>query len=169
MQYEERLEQDGVEPGNLIRFYHGDDIDFGFMSNFSLHSLVALNPFTGEVDEYRTAEHRFQAMKATTPDDHEHVRCSGRPHEAKRRGRHIDLTAGWGDSYGDLCYYVMFETVLLKFIQNDDARMSLLATGQKILWEDAPHDDIWGIRAGNDYRGKNLLGRCLMDVREILR
>lgn len=37
------------------------------------------------------------------------------------------------------------------------------------IYEDSPTDDIWGWRFQQSYTGKNLLGRCWMDVREVLK
>lgn len=65
-----------------------------------------------------------------------------------------------------------------KFGQNDELRKFLLSTGDAVLVEAAPRDQIWGIGLGQDnpkardpsqWRGQNLLGFALMDVREKLR
>ncbi|KAI0379686.1 DUF1768-domain-containing protein [Hypomontagnella monticulosa] len=55
-------------------------------------------------------------------------------------------------------------------------RAALLATGDRLLVEASPFDRIWGIGFGaqkadenRDKWGLNLLGRCLMDVRERFR
>ena len=54
----------------------------------------------------------------------------------------------------------------------------LLSTGDKILVEASPMDTIWGIGFGKDnekayniasWRGKNLLGFALMEVRDEIR
>lgn len=63
---------------------------------------------------------------------------------------------------------------LAKFNQNDRLRDYLLSTGSRILVEASPKDRIWGIgfdensvEATNpsEWRGKNLLGFALMEVR----
>lgn len=65
-----------------------------------------------------------------------------------------------------------------KFSQNHDMRENLLATGQSILVEASPVDQVWGIglvetndwaKNPNLWRGTNLLGEALMIVREQLR
>lgn len=65
-----------------------------------------------------------------------------------------------------------------KFSQNEDLKEYLLSTGDKILVEASPKDIIWGIgldevspdapKPGN-WRGQNILGFALMEVREIIK
>ena len=65
-----------------------------------------------------------------------------------------------------------------KFSQNPGLREFLLSTGDSILVEASPYDSIWGIRLSADspeaqdpmkWRGQNLLGFALMEVRDELR
>ena len=65
----------------------------------------------------------------------------------------------------------------LKFSQNEVLKKYLLSTGNAILAECAVKDRIWGIGLSitsslrfNEFnwRGENLLGKCLMSVREKL-
>lgn len=67
---------------------------------------------------------------------------------------------------------------LAKFEQNSDLGLKLLSTGDKILAEASPYDQIWGIglsesdpRARNTelWRGENILGKVLMKTRALLR
>ena len=64
-----------------------------------------------------------------------------------------------------------------KFSQNDDLRARLLATGSRFLAEASPNDTTWGIgldaataavTAPSEWRGANLLGVALMEVRDDL-
>ncbi len=64
-----------------------------------------------------------------------------------------------------------------KFSQNEELRKFLLATGNAVLVEAAPRDQIWGFGLGQDnpkardpkqWLSQNLLGFALMDVREKL-
>jgi ribA/ribD-fused uncharacterized protein len=91
-------------------------------------------------------------------------------------------------------FAAMVDALKLKFVQNDELRVRLLATGVKQLYEAAARDAIWGIGLGvnqisNMFRedesfqrsgdvdaetqrecfGSNLLGRALMETREWLR
>ena len=72
----------------------------------------------------------------------------------------------------------MYEGCYAKFSQNPDMKEQLLATGDTIMVEASPMDKIWGIgRKASDplarkiaqWKGLNLLGRVLMQVRETLR
>lgn len=64
------------------------------------------------------------------------------------------------------------------FSQNMELKAFLLSTGDAILAEASPYDGIWGIRMQADapdivnplkWRGQNLLGFALMEVRDELR
>lgn len=67
---------------------------------------------------------------------------------------------------------------LAKFSQNPALRKFLLSTGDRILVEASPKDNIWGIgldesepqaTSPSKWKGENLLGFALMEVRERLR
>ena len=62
---------------------------------------------------------------------------------------------------------IMHEAVLAKFTQHDDLREILLNTGDAEIVEHTANDRYWG--DGGDGRGKNMLGKILMRVREELR
>ena len=64
-----------------------------------------------------------------------------------------------------------------KFLQNSALRNFLLSTGDKVLVEASPTDRVWGIGLGKNnpdaldpqkWRGQNLLGFALMNVRDFL-
>lgn len=72
-------------------------------------------------------------------------------------------------------YDIMVEALILKFTQNNDFKNKLINTKDKILVEASPYDRIWGIglHYENDdvldeknWKGLNLLGKALMEVRE---
>jgi len=63
----------------------------------------------------------------------------------------------------------------LKFSQNKDLKDKLMATGDKKLVEGSPYDAVWGVSLKFDdprildeknWKGQNLLGIALMEVRE---
>lgn len=72
---------------------------------------------------------------------------------------------------------VVFRGNLAKFSQDHRLRALLLATGQREIVEAAPRDRVWGIgfgcqralAVGRERWGRNLLGLCLMRVRDRLR
>lgn len=66
----------------------------------------------------------------------------------------------------------------LKFTQHKDLQDRLLATGDRVLAEASPYDQVWGVGLGaNDdaildpgnWTGQNLLGEVLMSVRGAVR
>jgi ribA/ribD-fused uncharacterized protein len=57
--------------------------------------------------------------------------------------------------------------VLAKFTQHDDLKKVLLDTGDAELIEDTTSDYYWG--NGTNGTGKNMLGKILMETREIIR
>jgi len=76
------------------------------------------------------------------------------------------------------CEEIMRKGIFAKFDQNNLLRDTLLETGENLICEAASYDKIWGIGMGSEdprvqdpqqWQGKNLLGNCLMAVREELR
>ena len=131
--------------------------------------------FTIEGDYYRTAEHYMMAEKANLFGDMQareailHCNTSG---EAKKIGRNVK---GFKE---ELWLEKRFEIVVTaneaKFSQNEQLKDFLLSTGKRVLVEASPVDKIWGIGVAEDspliespykWRGLNLLGFALMDVR----
>jgi len=64
-----------------------------------------------------------------------------------------------------------------KFLQNEELQTVLLETGDSILVEGAGYDRVWGaglstthadIQDPTKWRGQNLLGKLLMELREEL-
>lgn len=73
---------------------------------------------------------------------------------------------------------IAFKGLYAKFSQNVRLKDRLLSTGDMIIAECSPHDAIWGVGMSvtdinvyypERWRGKNLLGRYLMMVREALK
>lgn len=78
------------------------------------------------------------------------------------------------EKWGQNRFRLVAEGVLAKFQQNEDLRKYLLNTGNDILVEASPTDEIWGIGLSESdakvtpperWKGQNLLGKVLMDVR----
>lgn len=85
--------------------------------------------------------------------------------DAKHKGRHVLLRSDW-EKVKD---QVMYEIVLDKFTRNQDLRDKLLATKDAELIEgNTWHDTYWGYDIAKK-RGKNKLGKILMQVRQQLR
>ena len=98
------------------------------------------------------------------------------PKQMKALGRKV---RGFDQTVWDQAKYsIVLNGNWCKFSQNRKMRDFLLSTGDSILAEASPYDGIWGIRLSADspdaqapgkWRGQNLLGFALMEVRDELR
>ena len=135
--------------------------------------------FTVAGDTYATAEHWMMAEKARLFGDTEvlaQILAAKSPAEAKKLGRKI---RGFDAAAWDAQKYALVTTGNLhKFSQHPELAAFLLATGEWVLVEASPVDAIWGIGLAADHadaenpgrwRGENLLGFALMEVRDQLR
>lgn len=137
-----------------VRFFDGTE--FEFLSNFFIAPIIYMGK------EYKTSEHLFQAMKTLNEEEHEKIRLVPHPGSAKRLGNKCQLREDW-ESIKDK---VMFHACLCKFMQHPDLAKKLLDTGDMYLEEGNTWDDrYWGVVDGV---GKNMLGKILMQVRELL-
>lgn len=172
MDAQTRLMTDGYDP-KIVKpvLFYSSRKPWGMFSNFATAFPIRMrHPFTGEEVIYATTEHRYQAMKATTMQEHEHVRTAQGPGEAAKRGRsEIALRPDWTSHKGGLSYYIMMESVFAKVARHSAVKSLLKRSEGRPIYEDSPTDDIWGWRYKEDHRGKNLLGEVLMDIRAYAR
>ncbi len=134
--------------------------------------------FEAEGVKYASCEHYMMAGKARVFGDAEalaEILAAKTPAEAKKLGRKVRNfdTATWdAHKYGIVCAGNWW-----KFSQQRELGEFLLRTRPQVLVEASPFDAIWGIglkgedeRAQNPqtWRGKNLLGFALMEVRDSL-
>jgi len=137
------------------------------------------SPFTINGITYKTSEHWMMAHKAMLFDDLDafnKIILSNKPAEAKELGRQV---IGYDDQIWNKN---KFEIVKLgnihKFNQNPVLAEYLLKTENRVIVEASPVDAIWGIGLSQDskdidniyaWRGENLLGFVLMEVRDFLK
>lgn len=134
--------------------------------------------FDDEMHTYCCMEQYMMAEKARLFDDEEmleKILKSDNPKEIKELGRKV---RGFdGDKWARKRYSVVLKGNFAKFLQNEELMQFLLQTGDKILVEASPYDKIWGIGMSADdekidnpleWRGQNLLGFALMEVRDEL-
>ena len=127
---------------------------------------------------YHTAEQYMMASKALLFNDSEiykEIMSASDPKSYKSLGRKIKgFDAAVWDSHK---YNIVVEGNKAKFSQNPLLRNYLLSTGNAVLVEASPYDRIWGIgmyesqaRQGSvdSWKGENLLGYALMEVRDWL-
>lgn len=128
---------------------------------------------------YVTAEQFMMAEKARLFGDTDvlaEILSEPEPSKVKALGRKV---RGYDDvRWGARRFDAVCEGSIAKFSATPELRAYLLATGEKVLVEAAPRDQIWGvglgrenplIRAPERWRGRNLLGFALMVARERLR
>jgi ribA/ribD-fused uncharacterized protein len=134
--------------------------------------------FVVEGVEYKTAEHWMMAKKAELfdPEMIEKILNAKTPAEAKKLGREVKDYEE--NTWLKNRFNIVKEANFHKFQQNVSLREFLLNTKERILVEASPVDSIWGIGMASDHkdiynpaewRGLNLLGFALMEVRDEIR
>jgi ribA/ribD-fused uncharacterized protein len=172
-----RLEQAGALPELLFFWGHrppkGGGVGKGCLSQWYPA------PFTVDGVRYPTAEHYMMVGKARLFGDAEAERlvlASDDPGRAKGAGRRV---SGFDEeTWAARRYEIVVAANTAKFGQHPALGEFLLGTGERVLVEASPYDTVWGIglaaaqpeaRHPSQWRGLNLLGFALMDVREALR
>lgn len=109
---------------------------------------------------FMNSEAAFQAQKCPTRASEFSTLD---PAKAKAKGRRITLRSDW-EEVKDA---IMYEIVKNKFTQNKKLKEALIATGDEYLEEgNTWGDTYWGVSRG---KGKNKLGKILMQVRDELK
>ena len=147
----------------------------------TMKCLSQWSPYEFTVDgvAYRCAEQYMMAEKARLFGDEKalaKIMTAKLPFAMKKAGRGVKGfdTERWnGSKFG-----IVVKGNLAKFTQNPKLQAYLLGTGSATLVEASPKDRVWGIgmnRTNADvfdpekWKGENLLGRALMEVRRKLR
>jgi ribA/ribD-fused uncharacterized protein len=137
------------------------------------------SPFMVDGITYKTTEHWMMAHKALLFGDKitlQEIIKTESPAVVKQLGREVkNFDAGiWNEK----AYKIVVEGNKHKFSQSPGVRQVLLYSGNRILVEASPPDAIWGIGLAQDspdasnpfkWKGTNLLGFALMEVRDYLR
>jgi ribA/ribD-fused uncharacterized protein len=138
-----------------------------------------LSAFTVAEITYPTAEHWMMAKKALLFEDDkvlEKILQAKSPAEAKKLGRQVKnyQEEVWLANRNEIVKQGNFH----KFSQNEALKEFLLNTDERLLVEASPVDNIWGIGMAADHKdienpekwkGLNLLGFALMEVRDELK
>lgn len=135
--------------------------------------------FVEDGEKYCCMEQYMMAGKARLFGDEAvlaEIMQSDSPKEIKALGRKV---RGFDPAVWDSHKYgIVLQGNLYKFAQDPRLKAFLLNTGEDILVEASPYDDVWGIKMSADQAGKsnplawcgqNLLGFALMEVRATLR
>lgn len=129
--------------------------------------------------EYANCEQYMMAKKALAMGDIEYyilIMHETDPAKVKQYGREV---RGFDSAKWAACApKIIYDGNYAKFTQNEELKRRLLATGDAILAEASPYDKIYGIGLSADdpaakvpehWKGKNLMGKTLMNIREELR
>lgn len=135
-------------------------------------------PFVVEGVTYRTAEHWMMGQKAVLFGDRESwekIVAARSPGSAKALGRKVQ---GFDDEHWIAARFgIVVAGNVAKFGQNPDLLAWLHRTGDKVLVEASPRDNIWGIGMAastpgvedvRTWKGLNLLGFALGEARKQL-
>lgn len=169
-------EMDRLRIGNTetdaIFFYRVGDA-YGAFSNW------APTPFTVDGVSFSTAEQYIMYRKCLTFGDTvtaEKLLSSDSPKEQKALGREA---AGYIDSvWAGIRQTVAIRGLYAKFSQDAELKRLLLGTGDAVLVECTSNDRIWACGLDRDdddrlsadrWKGQNILGFALMEVRNMLR
>lgn len=135
--------------------------------------------FWSVANTYCCMEQFMMEKKAELFDDKEiqkQIMQSSEPKQIMTLGRKVrnfDETV-----WNEVKYSIVLNGNYLKFSQNSKLRAFLLSTGNDVLVEASPYDGIWGIKMEetnenvlnpSKWRGENLLGFALMEVRDEIR
>ena len=128
---------------------------------------------------YSSAEQLMMAQKALLFQDFEifdKILKTTSPKTLKRLGKQVK---NYDDAiWSQVRHLMMHRGIRAKFQQNSDLLQKLIDTNESILAECSPYDKIWGIGLAVDdvriqetakWKGKNLLGSILMNVRSELK
>ena len=134
--------------------------------------------FEVDRDKYNCAEQYMMAEKAREfhdPETWEKIMKSSSPREIKALGREVRNFDA--EQWATVSKEIVVKGNLHKFAQNKDLLDFLKNTGDKIIVEASPYDTIWGIGMSeldngvedpHNWKGTNLLGFALMEVRDEL-
>ena len=141
-----------------VLFYSTNDA-FGEFSNFAAFPIKIGKKL------WPTSEHYFQAQKFADKSHAEAIRKAKSPMMAARLGR--DRKKLLRKDWEKVKVGIMRQVVEAKFKQHEELQVLLLSTEDRKIVEHTSNDSYWG--DGGDGSGKNMLGRILMEVREVLR
>jgi ribA/ribD-fused uncharacterized protein len=173
------LEQQRAGRPIKFLFFWGHTPSFGETTGKCCLSQWYDSPFQVEGVLYKTAEHWMMAKKALLFEDnvmYDRIIAATKPGEAKELGK---LVANFDDAtWSAHKYSIVMEGNQHKFSRHNDLKQFLLNTYDRVLVEASPLDRIWGIGLAEDHpsashadqwKGENLLGFALMEVRDSLK
>jgi len=141
-----------------VIYFSSSSRDYGWLSNFYESDIT----YNSKI--YKSGEHLFQSLKAVDEKGSEWIRKSTTPGIAKKRGRQLILRDDWDKIKDDKMALTCFH----KFVYNKELIERLLATSNATLVEFTTWNDIyWGVNT--EYKGKNILGKTIMILRDFIK
>ncbi len=152
--------------------FHNPDESYGYLSNWYLSEFTIKNITFCSIEQYMMYQKAMLFQDIITAE--QILQTSNQGH-IKMLGRSVK-------NYDDIIWngmrqLIVYEGLVAKFQQNEDLHQKLLHTNDAILAECAVQDRIWGIGLSmtdenrfniSKWRGQNLLGFALMQVRNSL-
>lgn len=158
---------------NTIIGFHKPEEPNGYLSNWYKSNFILDGVAYSSMEQYMM---RIKALTFGCEDIAEQILETDNVAKIKDLGRKV---RNYNDTvWSGIRQIVVYNGLLAKFSQSKELKNKLLSTGDAILAECAVSDKIWGIGIAlhdakrNDMRnwkGTNLLGFTLMQVREALR
>ena len=150
--------------------FHNPEEEYGFLSNWYLADFTVQNVRFSSMEQYMMYKKAMMFQDTKAACEILETQDAGR---IKALGRQVK-------NYDDVIWngrrqVIVFQGLLEKFGQNAELKKRLLETGDAVLAECAVRDTIWGIGLSmtdekrfslSKWRGQNLLGFALMEVRE---
>nr|AEX62499.1 hypothetical protein mv_L294 [Moumouvirus Monve] len=167
-----------METDDYIFFYGHNPNKNGTEIYSQWYPSIFYEKLDNKMIKYYNAEQYMMAHKALLFEDfdsHEKIMKEINPAKIKSLGRKIKNFDE--DLWDDYKYDIVVSGNKLKFKQNPDLFKSLTKTGNKLLVEASPHDNIWGIGLSvnkamilpkSKWPGKNLLGKAITQVKNEL-
>lgn len=128
--------------------------NYFFLSN--MYECKIRMDIDGKSYTFNCVEAAFQAHKEPAKA---HLFEGINGYEAKKLGRKVNLPADWNTKRID----IMRRCLNLKFAQNPLLYSKLMHTTEDIVEENTWNDTFWGVCNG---KGKNMLGKLLMEIRD---
>lgn len=161
-----------MECNNIICF-HNPDEENGYLSNWYLSEFHVSGIYFSSMEQYMMYQ---KAVLFQDEETAEKILATMDVAEIKKLGRCVE-------KYNDVVWngvrqIIVYRGLLEKFRQNDELVKKLLSTKETVLAECAVKDRIWGIGLSmkddsrfqmEAWKGQNLLGFTLMQVRECLK